>query len=86
MTWQGNFVSTFLFSVNPMIFNIKLYFLSNWYILGLLCLSVGYLLKGVINVYLSTSRHTFTIAYTAVMILVLQFMPHPGDGIYWYNV
>ena len=85
MIWQGNFVSTFLFSVNPMIFNIDLYFLTSWYILALLCLSVGYLLKGVSNHYLRVPRSGFAIVYTAVMVLVLQFMPQIGDGVFWHN-
>ena len=44
-----------------------MYFLSNWYILGLLCLSVGYLLKSFIVHLAGASRATFWIVYTAVM-------------------
>ena len=32
-SWQGDFVSTALFSITPIIFNIRLYFLSNWFTL-----------------------------------------------------
>ena len=49
-SWQGDFVSTALFSITPIIFNIRLYFLSNWFTLALLCLSAGYLIKGVVCV------------------------------------
>lgn len=85
MTWQGDFTSTFLFSLNPLVFNIKLYFLANWYLLALLCLSVGYLLKGFTTHWLKAPRSVFWIAYTAIMILVLQFMPSIAESVYWYN-
>ena len=85
MTWQGDFVSTFLFSLNPLIFNLKLYFLANWYMLALLCLSVGYLFKGFAQHWLKASRSAFWIAYSAIMILVLQFMPKISESIFWYN-
>jgi len=62
-----------------------MYFLSNWYILGLLCLSVGYLLKSFIVHLAGASRATFWIVYTAVMILVLQFMPSIAESVFWYN-
>lgn len=84
-TWQGNFVSTALFGLCPMVFDIRLYFISNWALLALVCLSVGYLLKGLTDHVLQTTPHTFAIAYFAVLVLVLQFMPSIGDGIYWHN-
>ncbi|HPR79487.1 MAG TPA: hypothetical protein PLR69_12890, partial [Candidatus Limiplasma sp.] len=84
-TWQGNFVSTFLFAVNPLIFNIRLYFISNWLVLALLCLSVGYLLKSVLLHYLHASHAAFWIIYPSVMVLMLQFMPSIGDSVYWHN-
>ena len=84
-TWQGNFVSTFFFAVNPLVFNIQYYFLSAWVILGMLCLCVGYLLKSITDTYLHTTKAAFAIVYFAVMLLVLQFMPYIGDGIYWHN-
>lgn len=85
MTWQGNFVSTALFAFTPMVFDIRLYFLSNWINLALLCLSVAYLVKGAACVWLKADRDTFWIVYGAVMILVLQFMPAIGYSIYWHN-
>jgi hypothetical protein len=83
--WQGDFVSSFLFAVNPLIFNIDLYFLSNWFILALLCLSAGYLVGGVTAARLSAPRPTFWIVYTALMVLILQFMPSIGNSVYWHN-
>lgn len=83
--WQGDFTSTFMFALNPMVFNIKLYFLANWYILAFLCLSAGYLVKSITNHWLNASSSTFWIVYTAVMILMLQFMPNIGESIYWFN-
>lgn len=85
MTWQGNFASTAYFAITPIIFNIDLYFLSNWFTLALLCLSTGYLLKGALCVHLHVSRPTFWIVYVALMTLMLQFMPEMGYSVYWHN-
>lgn len=85
LTWQGNFVSTAFFGVTPIIFDIRLYFLSNWFTLALMCLSVGYLLKGITNTWLHADRSAFWIAYPAVMVLMLQFMPSIGYSVYWHN-
>ena len=84
-SWQGDFVSTALFSITPLIFDIRLYFLSNWFTLALLCLSAGYLIKGVVRVHLRADRATFWIVYVAAMLLALQFMPAIGWSIYWHN-
>lgn len=84
-TWQGDFVSTALFSITPIIFDIRLYFLSNWFTLTLLCLSAGYLIKGVVRIHLKADRATFWIVYVATMVLVLQFMPAIGWSVYWHN-
>lgn len=84
-SWQGDFISTFLFALNPMILDIKLYFLANWYQLALLCLSVGYLLRSVTAHWINASASVFWIVYPAVMVLVLQFMPSIAHSVYWYN-
>lgn len=84
-TWQGDFVSTALFSVTPMVFDIDLYFLDNWAMLALLCLSVGYLVKGLLRHVLGADKTTFWIVYPAVMVLVLQFMPNIAYSVYWHN-
>jgi len=84
MTWQGNFVSTALFCVTPMVFDIDLYFLGNWAMLALLCLSVGYLFKGVCRC-LGAGRSAFWIGYTAILVLTLQFMPSIAYSVFWHN-
>ncbi len=85
MDWQGDFVSTFCFQLNPLVFNLNLYFISNWFLLALMCLSAGYLLRGVTKFYLHAEPSVFWIAYTALMILLLQFMPDIGYSVYWFN-
>lgn len=84
MGWQGYFVSNAFFCLNPMVFDIRLYFLGTWFVLALLCLSVAYLIKGFTGV-LRASSSVFWIFYTACMVLILQFMPSISTGIYWYN-
>lgn len=84
-TWQGNFFSTALFGVTPMVFGVKWYFLDNWMMLALLCLSVGYLLKGLVCHWLRADRDTFWIVYSAVMVLIVQFMPSISYSLFWHN-
>ena len=85
LTWQGNFFSTALFGVTPMIFGVQWYFLDNWMMLALVCLSVGYMIKGIVRTCLKADRDTFWIVYSAVMVLVLQFMPSISYSIFWHN-
>ena len=85
LTWQGDFVSTALFCVTPMVFDIDLYFLDNWAMLSLLCLSVGYLVKGLTAHWLKADKTTFWLVYPAVMVLMLQFMPSISYSIFWHN-
>lgn len=83
--WQGNFVSTFFFGIIPIVFDIHLYFLSNWFMLALLCLSLGYLVKGITKTLLGAGQDVFWIVYVAALILILQFMPAISQSVYWHN-
>lgn len=85
MEWQGDFVSTFFFGLTPMVFHIDLYFLSNWLMLALVCLSAGYLVKSAVCHCLKADKDTFWIVYFAVMVLILQFMPSISYSIFWHN-
>ena len=80
----GLFMHPIYNATNALIFSIDLYFLNNWYVLAMVCLSIGYLLKGVVRGLLNASRSTFWIVYTAIMILVIQFMPCIGEGVFWH--
>lgn len=83
---HGAFISSLLsFSTTPLTYDMNLYFLSNWAILAVLCLSIAYLVKSVLYSLLSAQRGSFWLIYTPIMILVLQFMPAAGDGLYWHS-
>lgn len=84
-TWQGNFFSTALFGITPMVFGVQWYFLDNWMMLALLCLSVGYMLKALVCHCLKADKHTFWIVYSAAMVLVVQFMPSISYSVFWHN-
>ena len=83
--WQGNFVSTFFFGLTPMFIDIDLYFISNWIILAIICLSTAYCVKSAVRGLLGGSRQHFIICYALILMLVLQWMPSIGDSIYWHN-
>lgn len=80
----GLFVHPIFNGLNTLIFGVEYYFLNNWYMMAIVCLSVGYLLKGVLCKVLFVGKSAFWIVYTAVMILLLQFMPSIGEGVYWH--
>ena len=80
----GLFMHPLYIGSNALIFGVQYYFLNNWYVLAMVCLSIGYFLKGVIRKLLGASRDVFWIVYVSIMILVLQFMPCIGEGIYWH--
>ena len=84
LTHFGLFMHPIFNATNALIFDLNLYFLNNWYMLALVCLLCGYLLKGVLVHWLGADKSTFWIVYTALMILVLQFMPCIGEGVYWH--
>ena len=83
--WQGAFASSLHMACSPMIFCQRLYFISNWTMLALLCLSIGYLLKGILRTLPGADRSTFWIVYATICILTIQFMPSISDGIYWHT-
>ena len=83
--WNGYLVSAIFCNLAPMIFGIELYFLSTWFVLALICLSLAYLLKAVLAKLECTAQSVFWILYTATLILVLQFMPSISNAIYWHT-
>ena len=83
--WQGAFASSLHMALTPMIFDQNLYFLSNWAMLAMLCLSIGYLLKGVLRTLPGADRSVLWIVYPTICLLTIQFMPSISDGIYWHT-
>ena len=85
MEWQGYFVSTFFFGLTPMVFDLDLYFISNWIILAVICLATAYCVKSITQVVLKGNKHHFRISYALILMLILQWMPSIGDSVYWHN-
>lgn len=84
-SWQGNFTHAFIVACSPIIFNINLYFLANWFALAMLCFSLYALAKTFIVRLLGADKYTLWIAYTALMILILQFLPSASEGLFWHS-
>lgn len=85
MTWQGDFFSTLLFRFTPIVFNIDWYCFDNWMMLAMVCLTIGYMVKGLIVHWMHADKWTFWIVYFAVMVLMLQFMPSISYSVFWHN-
>ena len=83
--WQGNFAHATIVACSPLIFNINLYFLANWFVLAMLCLSLYALCKTLVVKLLGSDRWTLWVVYTCLMVLILQFIPAAAEGLYWHS-
>ncbi len=83
-TWQGNFTHAFLVSLSPLIVDINLYFLTSWLAVAALCASLYALCRALLTRALHAGKWTFWIAYTALTVVMVQFIPSAGQGLYWH--
>jgi len=83
MNWNG-YLSAFLISFySPFIFGIQYYFLSNWFVLTVICLSVGYMLKSLTSYVLKAPKSVFFIIFPAIVLLGLEYTPAISEAVYW---
>lgn len=96
--WQGTYSSIFLMTLSPGILDERWYFLTTFLMTGMLCVSLGTLLRTVFGKYVckrpdgeeKPERNRAQSCRIALCILVLCFlslqtMVAPSDGLYWYN-
>lgn len=83
--WQGNWSSTFLWCFSPNVFGEKVYCITPW--IGLVSISLGhwYCFKYFNEKYLRIEKDFFIILYVVITLLVIQYMPYIGGGIFWYS-
>jgi len=82
--WQGTFTAMFFSALQPMVFSPKLYFLTPVFILGGLCLSMAYFSKALVIRTLKADRPACLVFFTALLTMVLQFLPSTREVIYWH--
>jgi hypothetical protein len=83
LTWNGYFSHFVYLRVSPLIFGIQYYFISNWFVLAMVCLSIAYAVRSIVIQQLKASKSVFYLAYVAIMVMVIQYMPSISEGVYW---
>lgn len=99
--WQGTYASIFLMTLSPGILDERWYFLTTFLMAGMLCVSLGVLLRVVLKGYVcgadaaaggvrpgkeaKDQSRRIALCTLVLLFLSLQTMVAPSDGLYWYN-
>lgn len=84
-TWQGTFTSIFFMALQPAVWTEKAYFITPFLMIGLLSLSVFYLVHVIVVHCLKGTVPESTILSLLILLTVIQCMVDKTDAFYWYN-
>jgi len=84
-TWTGEYICTFLQSLPVGLGNYRLYFLSSWIVLSIFVCAVYYFGKVFLRDCLDADTKKCFILSSAVLLLILTFMPEIYDAFYWHT-
>ncbi len=84
-TWQGTYSSIFMMCLNPGVFGEECYWVTPFLMLGALCAGVAALFWVLCRRYAGATRAQTGILTLTVLLLYLQTMWSPVDGLFWYN-
>lgn len=85
MTWQGTFSAVIVMSLNPAVFGDNCYFITTFFILIVLFLSLSYLGKIVIEKGLKCDKLTKWIITISFFLLMVETLPDKTQGLFWWN-
>ncbi len=85
LNWQGTFSASFILSLQPGIFNEKIYFITTFLLLGSLIASTLFFMYCILVIRLKTDVWTWLIISSAALYLSIQFVPSAAEGFYWFN-
>lgn len=84
LTWQGLYISAFLLALQPGIFGEKWYWIGTFFLI-LFILVVLYIAVAILRKHLCGNvKQSFGWA-VLLMVMILQGMPSPCQGLYWFN-
>ena len=83
--WQGTFAAMFLSAFQPMVFSMRLFFLTPLLTLIFLYLSVAYFTWELAVKTLRLSKTLALAFYTLTMTLLMVFLPGMRESVYWLS-
>lgn len=83
-TWEGNYTSTFLNSIQPALFGEGNYWLTSVVLISFFLFALWYFLRQVLLVGLKADQTTFRMAFAAVAFVMIQFVPDLSEAFFWY--
>ncbi len=83
-TWEGNYASTFLNSIQPALFNEALYYLTSLMLLSVFLLSLLFFLRRVLIFELRVNKAAFGCCFCAAAFVMIQFVPDASEAFFWY--
>lgn len=83
--WQGTYSAVFMFALQPGIFSEQTYYISTFFLLGILLSANFYFLHSVVVVALKRDSWTWLIISAVSSLLSIQLLPSAFGSFYWYN-
>lgn len=85
VSWQGTWFSVFVFSLQPEVFNEKLYVTVAFLMLFLWVGSTVYLFRQIFLRNLNMDKWNYRLITILFLIISIQFIPSTKSSIYWFN-
>lgn len=84
-SYQGTWISDFLFALQPEVFSLKAYWITAWIALILTISSVSYFMHIILVDVMGWHKEEFIIVDCSVLVLMLQFVQSPRSALFWYT-
>lgn len=84
-SWQGTWFSVFLFTLQPESFSHEAYWIVPYLMLFLLIAGISCTLYQLFVKTLGASVPDFLLMDSALLLLLIQFVPYKTSSIFWYN-
>ena len=83
--WQGTFVALLIMRLQPTVFAEELYFLTPFFVLGILLGGFAYALRKVRKYVLPMDKWDEMAFWSVGSFLMVQWVHAVGDAFYWFN-
>ncbi len=84
-SWQGLYVSGFILALQPAIFGEHFYALTTFIVTGCIFIGILILAKTIYKYVLKSESKRYWIVSLVTLFFVLEKMPSPAEGLYWFN-
>lgn len=84
-TWQGTYASIFLMSLQPAVISQRLYPLTTFLMLGMLCGGTWLLIRTIFTHYLKLEKSLWQSLALSVLFLSVHVLDEGKSAFYWFN-